>query len=47
MTLRWEEIIPRIITEAGLLPKNRQPKLAGDQKLKTNPSPAPENIGTV
>ncbi len=22
MTMRWEEIIPRIITEAGLLPKH-------------------------
>jgi methylenetetrahydrofolate reductase (NADPH) len=24
MTMRWEEIIPRIISEAGLLPKSRQ-----------------------
>jgi methylenetetrahydrofolate reductase (NADPH) len=26
MTMRWEEIIPRIMTEAGLLPKNMQKK---------------------
>jgi methylenetetrahydrofolate reductase (NADPH) len=34
MTLRWEEIIPRLITEAGLLPKSMQ----------TKPTAAPELV---
>lgn len=33
MTMRWEEVIPRIITEAGLLPKSTQkdPALAAER----------------
>jgi 5,10-methylenetetrahydrofolate reductase len=33
MPVNWEEIVPRIVTEAGLLPKDFTPPLVKQEKL--------------
>ena len=41
MAVGWEEIVPRIITEAGLLPKNLvPPPMAPEGEKKAKPAPA-------